>query len=220
MTGPMRTRAPIEDVEERAVSTRHRKAVHDVETGSLSETVAGAGAVVLGVLGIFGLLPGVLDSIATIGAGFAVLVGSMALGARAARLIGERVASHREIGGGLGLAAMAGLAGVVLGILALLGVSRVELLSVTPVVLGAALLIGSAAMARFEQLLRIERGTEAVYVASGAEALIGVGAVVLGILALSGIASLTLSLVAVLSVGAAVLMSGTSLTSQLLTLTR
>ena len=216
----MRTRAPIEHVEERAVSAQPRQAARDVEAGSLSETVAGAGAVVLGVLGIIGLLPGVLDSIAMIAAGFAVLVASMALGARAAGLIGARASSHREIRSGLGLAMMAGLATVVLGILALLGVSRLELLSISPVVLGAALLIGSAAMARFEQLLRIERGTEGVYVASGAEAFVGVGAIVLGILALSGVAPMTLSLVAVLSVGAAVLMSGTSLTSQLLPLTR
>ena len=114
------------------------------------------------------------------------------------------------------MAAMAGLAGLVLGILGLLGVSRIELLSVAPVIFGAGLVISSAAMARFEQLLRIQRGTEAVYVASGADGLVGAGAIVLGIIALSGTAPLTLSLIAMLAVGAAVLMSGTSLASQLM----
>lgn len=220
MVGPMRSRSTAEHGEERGMTRTLLKAAHDVEGGSLGETVAGAGAVILGVLGIIGLLPGVLDSIATIAAGFAVLVGSLALGARATRLVGQRADAHRLIGSGMGLASLAGLAVVVLGILALLGVSRVELLSVVPIIVGAALLFASVSLARFEQLLRVERGTEAVYIASGSEALIGVGAVVLGILALSGVAPVTLSLIAVLSVGAAVLMSGTSLTSQLMMFTR
>lgn len=215
MTSPMRT---PRDTEQRqpSIGAHSTQAVRDVETGSLGETIGGAGALVLGILGIIGLLPGVLDAIATIAAGFAVFVGSLALGGRCARLLGEPGGSPREVAGGLGLAAMAGLAGLVLGILGLLGVSRIELLSVAPVIFGAGLVISSAAMARFEQLLRIQRGTEAVYVASGADGLVGAGAIVLGIIALSGTAPLTLSLIAMLAVGAAVLMSGTSLASQLM----
>jgi hypothetical protein len=220
MTGPMRAPRATEHIRERTVGAEAteavREAAREVETGSLGETVAGAGAVALGVLGIIGLLPGVLASVAGIAAGFSVLVGSAALGARATRLVGERVKSNREIGSGLGLAAMAGLAGIVLGILALLDVSRLELLSIAPIVLGAGLLIGSAAMARFEQFVRIERGTEAVYVASGADVLVGAGAIVLGILALSGVAPMTLSLIGILAVGAAALMSGTSVAWQVL----
>jgi hypothetical protein len=217
MTGPMRTPRATEHIrEERTVGTQASEAAREVETGSLGETIAGTGAVVLAILGIIGLLPGVLDAIAVIAAGFSVLVGSAALGARATRLVGERVKSNREIGGGLGLAAMAGVAGIVLGILALLDVSRLGLLSIAPIVLGAGMLVASAAMARFEQFVRIERGTEAVYVASGAEVLVGVGAVVLGILALTGVAPMTLSLIGILGVGAAALMSGTSVAWQVL----
>ena len=149
-------------------------------------------------------------------AGFAIFVGSAALGASASRLMHEPVRSQREVGGGLGRAAMAGLAGIVLGVLALLGVSRLELLSIAPVVFGAGLMIASAAMTRFEHSLHVERGSEAVYVSSGADVLVGAGAIVLGILALIGIAPMTLSLIGILGVGAAALMSGTSVGWQLI----
>jgi hypothetical protein len=195
---------------EHVVGAKSDVATHDVDTGSLGQAVAGSGAVVLGVLGIIGVLPGALDSIAAIAAGFAIFAGSAALGASASRLTRESMRSRREVGGGLGLAAMAGLAGIVLGILALLGVSRLELLSIAPVVFGVGLLLASAAMTRFEQSLHAEHGSEAVYVASGADVLVGAGAIVLGILALTGIAPMTLSLIGILGVGAAALMSGTS----------
>ena len=216
MTGPLRTHRTTEREHEPTVGTEPNVTPRDASAGSLGQTIAGAGAVVLGILGIIGVLPGVLDSIGVIAAGFAIFVGSAALGASAGRLMHEPVRSRREVGGGLGLAAMAGLAGIVLGVLALLGVSRLELLSIAPVVFGAGLLIASAAMTRFEHALHVERGSEAVYVSSGADVLVGAGAIVLGILALVGVAPMTLSLIGILGVGAAALMSGTSVGWQLI----
>lgn len=216
MTGPLRTHRTTEREHEPTVGTSPNVSTREANTGSLGQTIAGAGAVVLGILGIIGVLPGLLDSIGAIAAGFAIFVGSAALGASASRLMHEPVRSQREVGGGLGLAAMAGLAGIVLGVLALLGISRLELLSIAPVVFGAGLLIASAAMTRFEHSLHIERGSEAVYVSSGADVLVGAGAIVLGILALIGISPMTLSLIGILGVGAAALMSGTSVGWQLI----
>jgi hypothetical protein len=213
MTGPMRHRAP--EPREPTLHTPRADAVRDAENGSLGEAVASAGAVVLGILGIIGLLPGVLDSIAAIAAGFAIVVGSMALGARITQLVGQRT-TPRGAAGGPGMAALAGLAGIGLGVLALLGVSRVGLLSIAPIVFGFGLMLSSAATARFERMLQLEANQGAVYLASGVEVLVGAGAVVLGILALQGVAPLTLSLIAMLSVGAAELMSGTSVASQMM----
>jgi hypothetical protein len=125
--------------------------------------------------------------------------------------------ARREIVGGMGMEAMAGIAGAVLGVLALLGIKPLTLLSVAATVLGAALLTASGALARLESLTRwadvsaAERAShDTVYVASGADVIVGAGAVVLGILALTGHDPMTLSLIAMLSVGAAVLLSGSS----------
>ncbi|MGH7582491.1 MAG: hypothetical protein ACREL5_04610 [Gemmatimonadales bacterium] len=197
-------------------SAHIQQAARDIENGSIGETLASGLAVILGIIGIIGLFPGVADSIAGISAGLAVIIGSGALARRADRLIGERTGAHREVRGGLNLTVFAGAAGAILGILALLGVSRYALLSVIPIVFGGGLLIASVVMARFEQLLRIERGSDAVFLASGAEALVGSAAVILGILALIGIAPLTLSLVGMIAIGAVLLLSGSSLASQLM----
>jgi hypothetical protein len=56
---------------------------------------------------------------------------------------------------------------------------------------------------------------DALYAASGSEALIGAGAIVLGILSLSGIAPLALILVALLAVGASILLAGSSVAGRM-----
>jgi hypothetical protein len=92
-------------------------------------------------------------------------------------------------------------------------------------VLGAALLMASGALSRLESMTRwadvsaAEREShDTVYVASGADVIIGAGAVVLGILALTGHDPMTLSLIAMLSIGAAVLLSGSSLAARVFSL--
>ncbi len=199
-------------------ATRPRAAT-ELEGGSLTQSVAGAGAMVLAVLGLFGVLPGGLVSIAAIGAGFALLVGSAALAARYSRVLGE---SQRDVTGGLGFGALAGLAGLVLGLLVLLGVGGVDLLAVSAIVLGGALLFESGALARLESMVRQRRmanpgspAEDAVYLSSGADVLVGAGVVVLGILALSGVSPLTLVLVAMLGIGCAVLLTGSSFAARI-----
>jgi hypothetical protein len=56
---------------------------------------------------------------------------------------------------------------------------------------------------------------DALYAASGSEALIGAGAIVLGILSLSGIAPLALVLVALLAIGASILLAGSSVAGRM-----
>jgi hypothetical protein len=127
--------------------------------------------------------------------------------------------------------AVGGAAAVVLAILGLLGLLPLTFNAIAAIALGVALLLGGAAlarrysrlvpaagggMARLARSARWLRGEgDSVYAASGWEALVGIGAVVLGILALTGHAPLTLTLVAMLSVGAAILIGGTVLASRL-----
>lgn len=126
---------------------------------------------------------------------------------------------------------LAGFAAIVLGLLSLLGINSAVMLAAAVIVLGCALLLASGAIARLTTLpLREPFGTaeqarqaehehyivrDALYAASGSEALIGAGAIVLGILSLSGIAPMALILVALLAVGASILIAGSSVAGRM-----
>lgn len=199
------------------------RTIHEMEGGSFGESLAGAAGVVLAVLGIIGLLPTVLGAVSAIAVGLGLFLGGGVIAARLNRLwIGfEGEGARRQTLGGLGMEALAGLAGAVLGLLSLLGLAPITLLSVSALVLGAALLMESGATARLELALgraarhTQERTHEAVYVASGSDFIVGAGAVVLGILALAGNAPVTLSLIALLSVGAAGMLRGSTLAARM-----
>ncbi|HET7564343.1 MAG TPA: hypothetical protein VFJ96_05075 [Gemmatimonadaceae bacterium] len=195
-----------------------------VEASSTGEAIAGAAAVVLGILGLIGLLPGVLASIACIAAGAGLLLAGGAIAGRFSRIANniEPNRPRQEVTGSLGMEALAGAAGVVLGILALLGVGTIALLSIAAIVLGAGLIMAGGARSRLETFshqrnLVTGEGRameDVVYVSSGSDILIGVGTIVLGILALSGIAPLTLNLISMLAIGAAILLGGSTIAAR------
>lgn len=193
-----------------------------VEGASTGEAIAGAAAVVLGILGLIGLYPGVLDSIACIAAGAGLLLAGAAIAGRFSRLTAfvEGSRPRQEVTGSLGMEALAGAAGVVLGILALLGVGTISLLSIAAIVLGAGLIMAGGARSRLETLSHMHTVGESramqdvVYVSSGSDVLVGVGTIVLGILALSGIAPLTLTLISMLAIGAAILLGGSTIAAR------
>ena len=56
---------------------------------------------------------------------------------------------------------------------------------------------------------------DTLYAASGSEALIGAGAIVLGILALAGFSPIVLILVALLAVGASILLAGSAVAGRM-----
>lgn len=193
------------------------------EGGATGETIAGAGAVVLAILGLIGVYPLTLDSIATIAAGAGLLLAGGAIAARFARLktLMETNRPRQEVTGSLGMEGLAGVAGIVLGILALLGVGPLSLLAVSAIVLGAGLIMAGGARSRLETLSHrygttVESRTmeDVVYVSSGSDVLVGIGAIVLGILALSGVTPLTLTLISMLAVGASILFGGSTIAAR------
>jgi hypothetical protein len=197
-----------------------------VATGATAEAVAGAGALVLAIIGLAGLYPMILTAIAVIAAGAGFLFQGAAAAARISSLAREVHTEHPEATMETGLSAeiVGGLGGIVLGILALVGVVPVTLLSISAIVFGGTLLFGSPAV---YTVSKVQTGTESTVEhvmretalgAAGAQALIGLGAVTLGILALIGLAPLTLVLVAVLAVGASALLSGGALTGKMVSM--
>jgi hypothetical protein len=189
--------------------------------GSIVEAIAGVGAVVLAIIGLLGALPVTLASIATIALGAALLLEGGAIATRLyATLDREGGQVPSELSGGLGAESLAGIAALALGILALVGIDSFICLQAAVIVLGAGLLFSGAAIWRVNYP-RLGGYTsnesagyaarEAIQAASGAHSLVGIGVIVLGILALLGMSPMTLVLVAVLSIGGATVLSGAAI---------
>jgi hypothetical protein len=195
-----------------------------VAGGSLLESIGGGGAVVLAILGLAGVLPLWMAAIGTIAVGGALIAQGAAIASRWDDLL-ERIGGERttraELGGGMGAETLGGAAAVVLAVIALAGTLPVELLSIAAIVLGGALLLGSPTQTEVAQVdvgasPVVRRATRSAADAStGLLALAGIGSAVLGVLALimRGDA-MTLSLVAILVVGGALLLSGGAVTAR------
>jgi hypothetical protein len=198
------------------------------EGGNIVGALCGVGAVVLAILGLIGMAPRILDAAAIIAAGTALLFQGGAMSAAFTRRMGvqEPASLEKEIAGSLGFQALAGCAGIVLGILALLNISPIIMLSAAVIAMGAGLLLSGGALSRLEKSLayhqegqqeKVAHGT--VYASGGADALVGIGAATLGILALLRIGDpFTLTLVAVLAIGAAGFFSGSAIAARLYSL--
>jgi hypothetical protein len=187
-------------------------------SGSLTEAFGGAAAVVLSILGLVHVAPLWLASIATIAVGVAFLVAGSAVAARFSRLLSgkEPRVTREAIGEEVAMESLCGAAGVVLGILSLLGAGATTLLPVAAIVFGGGLLLESGTASRLHGAGPWEHAAAGGI--AGPEILIALSGIVLGILGLASFHPLVLSLVAMLSYGFAMLLSGTSLAARMLTL--
>lgn len=197
--------------------------------GSATEALGGGGAIVLAILGLSGVVPTFMIAIAAIVLGVALLFQGGAVATEYRRIMNASETSERvekmELGGGLGAEVLAGGAAIVLGILALLGLESVILVSVSNIVLGTGILLASGTLARLNDIQVTRRHNdvahqklahEAVSSTNAVQVLVGLSAIVLGILALIGIQPLTLNLVAQLAIGSSILLSGTAITGRML----
>jgi hypothetical protein len=181
--------------------------------GSLTEASSGAAAVVLAILGLLHIAPAELMSIATIVVGASLLLLGAVIGARfASGATSDSVAARELVSEGMVMEWLCGLAGIVLGVLALVGTAATTLVPVATIVFGAGLLVASGTVSRLAPTTSRQEGHphEAIYITPAPGVLIAFAGTVLGILALSGFNPVILSLVAMLSFGVAVILTGTS----------
>jgi hypothetical protein len=190
--------------------------------GSSLEIIGGAGAVVLAIIALAGYRPILLSAICVIAIGGALMAHGGAVTARwnaTVRSLGG--AAEYEVGGGAGLEMLGGAAGVALGIIALAHILPFTLTSIAAIALGGAVLFASPAQPKLSSLATDQQrraariAHDAVAISSGALALAGAAAVVLGILGLIGVKdAVTLTIVAMLCLGDALVLTGTSLTAR------
>jgi hypothetical protein len=193
-----------------------------VASGSTTVALAGLVAMVLVILSFIGILRMPFAAIATIAIGFGLFVQGLAITRRHVQIREElaaagQSASARGVGTGMTVELFAGLIGIALGIIALAGGSPHIVLSIAAIVFGVALIMGSSLTERLNELaitssrlegVQLEASRVAAQTASGLEVLVGIGALVLGILSLLGLTNIMLVLVALLIVGAALFVSG------------
>jgi hypothetical protein len=204
-----------------------RRFFNELSAGFGSEALVGAATVILAIVGLAGIEVFYMAAIATIAVGAAFLLEGAVWMAKNAEMASGYSTVHADgAAGGLSAEFLAGGTGIILGILALVGVVPMILLSVALLTYGACMLLG-ANMASHMRNYGFEPAAEpstlggavheATFAATGAEALVALAAVVLGILALVHFAPLTLILAGMLVLGGSVLLNGSTMTTWMTT---
>nr|WP_245299995.1 hypothetical protein [Methylocystis bryophila] len=217
--------------------------------GGLADAIGGVATIVLAVIGLAGVHGAFLAAIATIVFGVALMIqGGTMLSEFAAIYFPQGLKSDAsdvsvdQFGGAsLSILFLVGAAGVVLGVLALLGIESAILTPAASIAFGTALVLTSNSVWRLYVLGRASTrsglGTTQTQAAqmvgreilasdmaagsAGIQALAGLAAIVLGTLAIAGHqADLTLNLVALLTLGATVVLTGGSLSATVLSFMR
>ena len=196
--------------------------------GGFVDAVGGIATVVLAIIGLAGVKPEIMVSIATVVFGAALLIQGGAMLTETALIDGTPEADVPATGGGISALFLVGFAGIVLGILALLGVYAPVLTSASAIAFGAALVISSAAVwqllttrsieARFQTrnpMLRV-MASEVAAGSAGLQAMAGLAVIVLGILAVTGVFTAGLTLIAFLIAGAAIVLTGSTLSGTMI----
>jgi hypothetical protein len=200
-----------------AVYAESRGRASEVEPiGLLTEGAAGIAVIVLAVVALAGVSAVALASIAAIVIGVGLTVQAFNSAAEEARVMAPSTgvsAQDATLGGEVMVDCMCGLTGIVLGILALVGIAAAHLLPAALIVFGGCLLLGGMMSMRPRTLRVTSAGADTQIVsyqgsaaAGGIEILIGLAAIVLGILSVIMAPSGVLVLVGFLAIGAALLM--------------
>lgn len=212
-------------VEEGSLRDREQEAIaEEVAGGSAVVALVAGGAVLLAILGLVNVLPEFMAAIGTIALGAALVLEGIGIGSRwnkLTQIVHDGRSQQPMVSGAASSQILGGAVGAVLGLLALFGVARAELLPIATIVFGLALVLGSPAVEGLERAMG--RGEETsssarqgVFATEGGRLFIGLGAAALGILGVLGAGPvLTLSMVALLVVGAIELLSGSAVAARM-----
>jgi hypothetical protein len=208
--------------------TSEERPVEATAAGSIATSIGGLAAIILAIVGLVHIAPTYVLAIAALVVGAALVFQGGDLFAQYSGLLAGMTKRRAETApvGGMGIEMLAGLVGIVLGILALVTVSPSVLLPIAVIVFGVALIGSSGDVTQLYTLKLQQSGAddnvqrmarESLALGSSTQTLIGLGGVVLGIVALVGLDWTVLSLVALLAFGIAVLVNSTGVTDRMMT---
>jgi hypothetical protein len=176
--------------------------------GLLAEGAAAIAVIVLAIVALAGVSTQILAAIVAIIIGGGLMVQAFNTAAEYAK--STTAETRIEFGGAVMVDCLCGLTGIVLGILAVVGFGTSHLLPAALIVYGGGLLVGGADSVR----------SPGAFAPGGMEMLVGLAAIVLGILSTLMVGSSVLVLVGFLAVGAAMLLVSASLSDVVLQLFR
>jgi hypothetical protein len=204
--------------------TSERVGIETAGYGGLVDALGGVATVVLAIVALAGIHQDVLAPIAVIVFGAALLIQGGAMASDFAQIGPPTGISAEQFSmGGLSALFLVGASGIVLGVLALIGIAPTVLTSVAVIAFGAAAVVSSNSVRQL-YLLRsaaMRMGApqggsmflagEMASGSAGVQLLAGLTAIVLGILAVTGTDPVTLILAALIVLGAAIVLSGSTL---------
>ena len=184
----------------------------------VTEAIVGFGALALAILGLAHVFPWVLASVATMALGAALVFESGAVSRRFSLLAGENAgmaAPVQNAWSGITAGFVAGCAGIALGILSILAIRTSVLVPAAIIIYGAGLIIDSRMRLTLREMeseqaglpgaaLKVSREQGKVFLSI--QLIVGLAVIVLGILAIMRIEPETLSLTALLTMGATVVL--------------
>jgi hypothetical protein len=209
-----------------------RRTIETLLGGTIGGGIIAVAGVVLAIIGLAGEYPRWLLAATTIAVGISFLIEGAAIASRLSELVHESTKGRvemGELGSGVTGETLAGITGIVLGVLGALNVYPAILLPVAAIVYGAGLILGAGANVRINELIVVHRQDDAaaryairqaVLATTGLQIFIGLAAVTLGIIALASAYPITLSLVAMLAVSGAFVLADTAISSRLLSVLR
>ena len=218
---PQGTPSPVNPAETKSVSYGPKKGHCCCAGGSFVASIAGLAVVVLAIIVLAGTQSPYLLPVIVIVVAAAFLVEGCALCCRCNRLVecDENACTPPPPVGGVNCHILAGLAGVILGVLALLGIVPATLIAVSIIIFGSAVILGSCLKAKLccmeccpcPKCAGVRHvAHESATAAAGSQVLVGLAVTILGIVALLGHNPLVLSQVALLVLGSAFLLCGTA----------
>jgi hypothetical protein len=200
--------------------------------GGLIDAIGGVATVILAIIALTGFNQPMMAAIATIVFGGALLIQAGTILSEYAHAIhpaASAVATEERFGsGGLSVMFLVGAAGIVLGVLALLGIASSALTAVAVIAFGSALVLSSSSVKQLYSLQSAStaRATtpsgselladEMASGSAGIQLVVGLTAIVLGILAVAGSNPDLLTIVALLVLGASLVLTGSTLSGLVL----
>ena len=206
---------------------KEKESIDVLFVGSLVQATLGAFAIALSIIALAAMRL-FLSAVAVIAIGASLLFEGGSIAYRFTRLLEQTsrgIMQGLEFGEGVSAEFIGGVAGIVLGILALLNIVPMILISVSAIVYGTALMLGAGVTTRLNHLIiqgsnenelsqKVARG--AVTAAAGVQVFIGLAGATLGIIGVVGIERMSLGLVAMLVLAFGRLLTGTALSNRML----
>jgi hypothetical protein len=203
---------------------RARTAANVISMGALIEAIGGVAAIVLGILGLAGLITDTMLAVITIIIGVALVLQGMEITAEYSAALANGDESAVPASRGMTIELLVGGAGIVLGILALVAANAHFLVPAALIVFGGSLMLAGVAGAQMFPSNGAHRETAEGHVlevarqsrsgAAGVQVMVGIAAIILGVLAyvLPSVAP-TLLFVGLIAVGGSLLLTSAAATT-------